>query len=475
MFRKQAAFVLLFSACCVPDAHAQHRTPAPAPTQPIDRQPREGNIGGARPQDGKTQPGASQVQGNVAGPGSPAAERPAKPVNNQSSSPSFGATVTSIWQHITTQPGDSRVRVPSVLKKNQTTAMDLLSAAHLQATFSGELTGVATAQHPEAGQWAPSGSNVAVTLANPPAIVPSLYGLTLQQAQLQLQKALLAEGPASGNNAQGSTVVGQSIVAGSEEPRGTLIGVTLAAPAQATGSPTPGSSIPSGTPNQPASNPAPVVDQPVEIRVPSLQNKSLDEAKATLAVVRLLGSPTGSLQGVVDTQNPGAGKLVPAGSQVDFHLKLETVSVPNVLQDAQSAAAKRLGTFGLKPRYHYAADRNSFRALVVVSQTPTAGTDVAIGSSVTVVMGNAPLPGWVWPAAAGTGVLGLVGIRKLIRRGRNRTVNPADWILSPRKAIPQVRIGQGGSPKIQFSFGLRHHAPPACYRSKRQPILTRKG
>jgi beta-lactam-binding protein with PASTA domain len=373
---------------------------------------------------------------------------------------------------VTAQSDKSRVKVPSVLTKARGPATELLAASNLKAVFVGELTGLATAQSPAAETWVTSGSRVTVTLANPPAIVPSLDGLTRDQAQLRLRNASLTEGAVAGDKFPGSTVVAQSIVAGSEEPRGTAVGFTLRAPAIA--QPAPAPLIPLGVPAASGPNPAAVVDQPQQIKVPLLQNKTLAEARATLAGVRLAqGAVSGSPDGLVDTQSPLPEGLVPAGTAVGFHLKLETVPVPNVVQDAPSAAAKRFAVFKLKPRFEYASDVNRTRALVVVSQTPEAGTDVEIGSSVTVVLGNAPLPVWVWPITALGSVLGLVGLGKLIRRSPTHSFKPADWTLSPRQAVPQIRLGQN-SPKLQFCFGLQHHAPPALYRIEREPTLMRR-
>jgi beta-lactam-binding protein with PASTA domain len=481
MFSSRPSLVLLFGLSWALIAPAQQRMnleprkAAPVPdlqARPVPTQVTAGDSG-------------KKEQPSIPVP-SPSQRGPATPT-------SVNTTSSSLWQTLraaagvlsSQQPAKApvKVKVPAVEGKSQEMANHLLAADRLQATFQGDRGGVATQQNPLAGQWADPGSTVTVTLAFPQVIVPPLFGMTAEEAQSRLSVDLLNLGSVAGDNAQGSTVAAQSIVAGREVPRGTAIAITLRAPAQ----------VPSGQPTTPAGiAPAPAAPQgptelpPPQVAVPSLLKKSRGGAVTALGSVKLnVGSVSGPQNGVVASQYPLPGVLVESGSQVSFSLQLETVSVPNVIDDQQSEATNRLKVFQLKPQIQKAAGWDPHLAHVVLSQAPAAGTEVNIGSIVKLVLGNVtppPLPWWkrvpAWGwVGAGVGALALAfwKLKPSAQPTRTSPQPAAACTFEPSAGSAKTRFGQSGDPKVRFVFGLRSRVPAARYRFEEEPAIRRKG
>jgi beta-lactam-binding protein with PASTA domain len=193
-----------------------------------------------------------------------------------------------------------------------------------------------------------------------------------------------------------------------------------------------------------------------------------------------LGSIGGPPNGVVASQDPLPGTMVDAKSSVNLSLQLETVSVPNVIQDGQSDATHRLAVFHLQPGFSKDTNWDATLAHVVVRQNPEAGTEVAVGSKVEMVLGNVPLPPppppqvprWAWPATVG--MLALAG--GTVWKWKYSPPKPAAvWTVasSQRSTNPQLR--QNADPKLQWTFGLRDRVPARRYRCEREPIIRRRG
>jgi beta-lactam-binding protein with PASTA domain len=99
---------------------------------------------------------------------------------------------------------------------------------------------------------------------------------------------------------------------------------------------------------------------------------------------------------VVMSQNPAAGTLVPIGSSVDLVVSLGQPEVPDVVGETEPNAAAAITsvdnlTVGAVS-YQYS---ETVPAGLVISQTPSAGTLVPIGSSVDLVISGAVVPGVV--------------------------------------------------------------------------------
>jgi beta-lactam-binding protein with PASTA domain len=90
---------------------------------------------------------------------------------------------------------------------------------------------------------------------------------------------------------------------------------------------------------------------------------------------------------VVISQNPAAGTLVPIGSSVDLVVSLGQPQVPDVVGETEPNATAAITavdnlTVGAIV-YEY---NDTVAATVVISQNPAAGTTVAVGSSVDLVV-----------------------------------------------------------------------------------------
>ncbi len=127
--------------------------------------------------------------------------------------------------------------------------------------------------------------------------------------------------------------------------------------------------------------------------VPSLAGLSLTEGVAELEAAQLrLGEvtytsdvPAGTEQGQIVSQKPAAGEAVDEGTQVDVVVagKAE-VKVPDVVGMTADEAARTLGAAGLQSESVQV--ENEAEPGTVVDQSPAAGTPVAPGSQVTVMV-----------------------------------------------------------------------------------------
>ena len=387
-------------------------------------------------------------------------------------------TPLQAFLHQLAAPQARTTRVPKLLGATRDRASRDLEVAHLRASFAGDAGGVVVQQYPQDNTEVPWGSSVTVTLAIPEVIVPSLYGLTLEQASAKLKENSLQTGNVEGENSPGSTVSSQYPPAGTQKPPGTEVAVTMTAP------------LP---PEQQSPQ-----EVPLPIYVPNLAKMSLGDADATLTKVGLrTGDVKGSKAGFVSDQQPTAGTAVEAGIAVDLTLSLPTVVVPDVMDDTEAAATTSLENFGLQAKIFRARNWDENARHVVVSQDPSAGKTVDVGSQVTVILGNftpsppawksvpgrvaaaLPLaPWWFWLAtglplgAICAAVIKTVWLRPEAREGQ--TLPPAQCTLEPASATPKIRFGSHGDPKLQFTIALRDRERVAQYRMGRDPAVTRK-
>ena len=96
--------------------------------------------------------------------------------------------------------------------------------------------------------------------------------------------------------------------------------------------------------------------------------------------------------GSVISQTPAAGASVPLGSAVNLVVSLgpvTMVTVPNVIGSTQTAALNTLTSAGLNGTVTY-ANSVTVPSGTVISQTPLAGTSVATGSAVALVVSSGP-------------------------------------------------------------------------------------
>lgn len=428
--------------------------------------------------------------------------------------------------------------VPDLYGKTRSIAERMVRASNLVPEVSGDNSGTVTQQYPPPKTFVQTGTTVSITLSIPDSIVPSLYGITLNQAAARLEQSSLRLGDVIGQQAATATVQSQTVQPGTHLPRNSSVGVTVySAPP-----PPPPSTATVSVPDlekltrdqaisglataglQPGAisgpdaglvqSQSPAVNTPVDrgssvgfvlaipqVAVPNLNKSTRIEAINALTTVGLKpGSITGPDAGFVNgqSQSPPAGTQVDTGSLVSFSLVIQQVIVPTLLQESQTDAEARLGVYGLIPAVTHTTDWKPNALHIVVAQQPDAGSSVDVGSRVAVIMGDAPpppnwwdrLPFWKWPAALGT--LGLLGwtVRKLFRKPQLPPRNgqkqpnqqkrkpfppPAVPSLASHPVSPHIDIGNNGGPRLRFKITLHDTTDAASYSMSKETSLTRKG
>jgi beta-lactam-binding protein with PASTA domain len=273
--------------------------------------------------------------------------------------------------------GPTPVPVPNVVGQTQAVAEDTLVAALLAlgtvvtANDPAVPAGQVISQYPAAGLTARPGSGVNLMLSIGPVMVtvPDVVGAAQAAAQTALAGASLAVGTVS---------AGYSPVV----PPGSIVSQTPAA----------GASVPLGSPVNL------VVSQgPAPIAVPNLVGQT--EAAATSA---LLGASltVGTIsrannstvpEGTVMGQGPLAGAAVLPGTAVNLLVSLGPVmvTVPDVVGLPQATATATV--FGASLSYSVTfAPSTTVAANLVISQTPSPGSSVPLGTFVNLIVSTGP-------------------------------------------------------------------------------------
>lgn len=128
-----------------------------------------------------------------------------------------------------------------------------------------------------------------------------------------------------------------------------------------------------------------------EIIVPSLADKSLEEAKETLDELGLEYRVKGDGDTVTD-QLPVAGISIQPDNTVVLYCgedkPTDKVTVPDVRGMSVAAARQQLADYGLYMKQNGIASWRTSGASAAVTQSPAAGSSIARGSVVTVAFGN---------------------------------------------------------------------------------------
>lgn len=134
-----------------------------------------------------------------------------------------------------------------------------------------------------------------------------------------------------------------------------------------------------------------------KVTVPDVVGQTQAQAQATLTAANLdLGTITQAFSdtvpaGQVISQNPAAGTQVNSGSDVAVVISRgPAISVPSVVGQTQAEAGTTLTAAGLVLGTVTEAFSNTVPFGQVISQNPTAGTDVAAGTAVSVVLSKGP-------------------------------------------------------------------------------------
>jgi len=177
---------------------------------------------------------------------------------------------------------------------------------------------------------------------------------------------------------------------------------------------------------------------PTTVTVPNVVNQTQSAATAAIQGAQLIlgtvsqQSSTTVAAGSVISQNPAAGSSLATGSAVSLIVSTGPVAVPNVVNQTQSAARTALIGAGLAVGTITQQSSATVPSGSVISQNPAAGTSVAGGSAVALVVSTGPAPVTPPPSSGGggggggggsTGLLEFIaGLSLLALRRRRRIV-----------------------------------------------------
>jgi VWFA-related protein len=148
---------------------------------------------------------------------------------------------------------------------------------------------------------------------------------------------------------------------------------------------------------------------PTMVTVPNVANQTQAAATAAILGAQLvLGtvsqqSSTTVAAGSVISQSPAAGSSLATGSAVSLVVSTGPVAVPNVVNQTQTAATTALTGAGLALGAVSQTSSATVPSGSVISQNPAAGTSVAAGSAVALVVSTGPVPPPPPPPSGGGG------------------------------------------------------------------------
>jgi beta-lactam-binding protein with PASTA domain/subtilisin family serine protease len=275
--------------------------------------------------------------------------------------------------------GASSSTVPNVVNLTRAAATTAITNAGLAvgAITTASSTNVPVdsviTQNPTAGTQVAIGSVVALVVSSGPPLVavPNVVAMTQADAATAITNAGLVVGAIT--NASSTTAPAGSVM--SENPTaGTQVAI--------------GSAV------------ALVVSSGPFVAVPNVVN--MTQAAATTAIMNAglaVGAITNASSttvpaGSVISENPMAGTQVAVGSAVALMVSSgpPLVAVPNVVNMTQAAATTAITNAGLAVGAITNASSTTVPAGSVISENPTAGTQVAIGSAVALVVSSGPPP-----------------------------------------------------------------------------------
>lgn len=288
------------------------------------------------------------------------------------------ALIGVIGYLLATQLGDdssgATIQVANVVNQPVGPARILLEAQGLEVTVDRRPNdtvdkGFVVRQDPSAGTKVGEGENVVLTVSDGAGSVkvPDVTGKTFEEAQTALE----AKGLSASRQDEASDSVTLGDVTrtnpppGATEDRGSVVQVFVSA------------------------GPAPV-------NVPNVAGQDQVDAAQTLTDAGFkfakASQPSGSVPaGTVISTSPASGTAAPRGSVVTMNVSTgpEQVSVPNVIGQAQSDATTALTNAGLDVRVVQVPSSSSNMGKVI-TQSPTAGTEINKGAQVTITVGTGP-------------------------------------------------------------------------------------
>jgi eukaryotic-like serine/threonine-protein kinase len=249
-------------------------------------------------------------------------------------------------------------------------------AVTLQRRFDNTVRDSVIDQTPKAGSKVPEGSRVVLIVSDGPrpVLIPNFVSMTLEAARaLAAARGITLDTTQSVPGSPPNTIASQSIPQGTKLDRNAIVRLV----------------VNSGSPNE---SPTPEGNAPI-VSLPSVIGQDYDSARQTLTqtgfqiVVRFAEQSTNN--GTIVGQTPPAGQA-PQGSTVTVMLSVSG-EVPDTGGMTPVAALKLLHSYG------YSAGQTQYTTSVgadgkVVGTTPSAGSALAPGSSVTITINGTPQP-----------------------------------------------------------------------------------
>ncbi len=265
----------------------------------------------------------------------------------------------------------AQVTVPSVTNEDVESATATLEDAGFEVEINEgsnpRAPGTVLEQDPTAGEQADEGSTVTLSVSSGPGVakIPRVVGLTVRDATEKLQRAGFSVDPKERFSEEVSA--GRAI--GTVPKQGTKLEqdqrVTLL--------------VSKGT---------------NLVGVPSVLNLQQDDAEAEIEDAGLLANveteTSDAPEGTVFAQDPGPGGAVEVGSEVTITVSTgaEEVVVPSVIGDTQQAGRATLRAEGLKVDVSKENVTDPDDDGVIIEQTPSGGTRVPPGTTVSIVIGH---------------------------------------------------------------------------------------
>ena len=201
------------------------------------------------------------------------------------------------------------------------------------------------------------------------------------------------------------------------------------------------------------------------VTVPNVVNDTLADATTAITAAGLVVGSTATQasstvpSGSVISQNPAAGTSEPSGSAVNLVLSSgpAPVAVPNVVNKTLAAATSALKAVGLVVGTTTQQASTLVPAGSVISENPAAGTKVAVGSAVNLVLSSGPatvtVPSVVNDTvAAATAALRSAGLKVGSTTQHSSASVPAGSVISQSPAAG-VHVTAGSAVNLVVSTG----------------------
>ncbi|HUW19033.1 MAG TPA: PASTA domain-containing protein, partial [Sedimentisphaerales bacterium] len=314
------------------------------------------------------------------------------------------------------------------------------SVGSLTYVYSDTQAGIVLGQTPVGGAIIPIGSPVDLVVSRGQPFVPDVQGMTQASAEstiTSVDNLQVSVSTAYHDTVPADYVISQDPAAGTQVPVGSTVNILVSL------------------------GHAPVT-------VPDVRNTTEAQAEAALNAVGLnKGAVTTSYSDTVPadlviSSNPSGGTSVDYGSSVDLVISLghALVTVPSVLNMTESQAEAALNAVGLNKGAVTTSYSDTVPVDLVISSNPSAGTSVAYGSSVDLVisLGRAPVtvPDVLnMTESQAEAALNAVGLNKgSVTTSYSDTV-PVDLVISSNPSAGAY-VAYGSSVDLVISLG---HAP----------------